>query len=103
MPAGAERSIRSVARRIEAQKAYQGLPEWFKAKPPLEDSRPRDADSFTEHSARHALATTPDHEAGKRCSFAVEIPVARLGHLSIYERSSPATDTILHDAVNYFT
>ena len=25
------------------------------------------------------------------------------GHLSIYERSSPATDTILHDAVNYFT
>ena len=53
-------------------------------------------------SVRHALATTPDHEAGKRCSFAVEISVARLGHLSIYERSSPTTDTILHDAVNHF-
>ena len=53
-------------------------------------------------SVRHALATTPDHEAGNYCSFAVEIPVARCGHLPLYERSSPATDTILHDAVKHF-
>ena len=52
-------------------------------------------------SVRHAVAKTPDHEAGTHCSFAVEISVARFGHLPIYERSSPTTDTILYDAVNH--
>ena len=63
---------------------------------------PGGAEWVTTDSVRRALAKTPDHEAGTHCNFVVEIPVTRLGYLPIDERSSPTTDTVLHDAVYHF-